>query len=102
MCKLCVIYITMEFSNPLQIQSCSITLTEFNDKEDIIYLPCNHVFSPIAIFSWIEQSESCPMCRKHFTKNDLIPGVFKLESSSAPPLDVEQASKYVICSTCKK
>jgi len=88
----------MSFTNPLQISSCPITLTEFNNNEEIIYLPCNHVFDPGAIFAWIDVNENCPICRKKVTKDELKSCMFNFHE---PVLSIEK-SKYVICSKCNK
>jgi hypothetical protein len=43
---------------------CMITLDEFNDDDDIIILPCGHVFMLDEITSWLrENSYKCPTCR---------------------------------------
>ena len=45
---------------------CSICLMPFEEKDDIIVLPCNekHYFHSTCITDWLLQENCCPMCRK--------------------------------------
>tara|TARA_B100001063_G_scaffold46185_1_gene40031 strand:+ start:19958 stop:20821 length:864 start_codon:yes stop_codon:yes gene_type:complete len=43
---------------------CSITQDEFKEGEEIVQLPCKHIFDKDAIHTWLkEESHSCPVCR---------------------------------------
>jgi len=43
---------------------CPITLESFIEKEEIIKLPCNHIFKEHGIMKWlVEESNKCPVCR---------------------------------------
>jgi len=43
---------------------CPINLTKFEQDDEIIILPCNHVYSSEVIKKWLnEESNCCPICR---------------------------------------
>ena len=43
---------------------CPINLTKFEENDEIIILPCNHVYSALPIQKWLnEESNCCPTCR---------------------------------------
>lgn len=43
---------------------CPILQTPFEDNETVTVLPCNHVFNPDAIRTWLKQHNTlCPVCR---------------------------------------
>ena len=43
---------------------CPINLTKFEQDDEIIILPCNHVYSSELIKKWLnEESNCCPTCR---------------------------------------
>ena len=43
---------------------CPINLNKFEKDDDIIILPCNHVYSSELIKKWLsEESNCCPICR---------------------------------------
>ena len=44
-------------------EECSICLENYNNKDNIIKLKCNHQFHFNCINSWIEKNECCPICR---------------------------------------
>jgi len=44
--------------------SCCITFEDFKEGENIIELPCKHIFDSQAIKTWLkEESNKCPVCR---------------------------------------
>lgn len=50
--------------NKFDMNECVITQEEFKEDEEIIQLPCNHIFKPHAIKTWLkEESSKCPICR---------------------------------------
>lgn len=51
---------------------CPIFCNNFEDNEEIIILPCNHIFSPDGIEKWLsEESNSCPVCRYEFEYKEI-------------------------------
>ena len=53
----------LEFNNDMETKQCPITLNNFREKEKIIKLPCNHIFSKDAIKEWFSNKTTCPFCR---------------------------------------
>jgi hypothetical protein len=44
--------------------SCCISLEDFKDNEEIIELPCSHIFKPESIENWLKNEKAeCPVCR---------------------------------------
>jgi hypothetical protein len=44
--------------------NCSICLEDFKDTEDVMILPCEHLFHESCIVPWLGQnSHKCPLCR---------------------------------------
>ncbi|XP_026410204.1 E3 ubiquitin-protein ligase RNF181-like [Papaver somniferum] len=43
--------------------ACAICLELSRVKEEISRMPCGHIFHADCLISWLEQSNSCPMCR---------------------------------------
>ncbi|CED83911.1 Predicted E3 ubiquitin ligase [Phaffia rhodozyma] len=59
-------------------ESCPICLLEFEDGDGIRVLPCqgSHRFHKDCIDSWlIEISAVCPLCRKDFSQNAILPSL---------------------------
>ena len=63
-------------SGKFDFSSCPITMEDFKEGDDIICLPCKHIFEPNAIENWVtNENASCPVCR------------FKLESKKVKVKD---------------
>lgn len=44
--------------------SCCIMFEDFKEDQDVIQLPCNHIFDCDGIKTWLrEESSKCPVCR---------------------------------------
>ena len=48
--------------------TCSICLMEYEQGDDLRYLPCQHHFHVACIDQWLEQNGTCPLCRKKVTE----------------------------------
>ncbi len=46
-------------------ESCSICLENFNDTISIIKLECNHTYHKDCITAWLNNNETCPLCRQN-------------------------------------
>lgn len=45
-------------------KKCPISQKDFTENDTIIKLPCNHIFGPDMIMTWLEnENASCPVCR---------------------------------------
>ena len=47
----------------LSTKECPISLEPFKDGEEIIELPCNHIFNENSIKGWLKEKHNCPVCR---------------------------------------
>tara|TARA_Y100000992_G_scaffold69024_1_gene43095 strand:+ start:3229 stop:3720 length:492 start_codon:yes stop_codon:yes gene_type:complete len=54
--------------NNLNIE-CAISLEEFKENDNIIILPCKHIFLKESIEKWLNKSKICPICRKEIIFN---------------------------------
>ena len=51
-------------SAKFDFSNCPITMEDFKEGDDIICLPCNHIFEPDGIIKWVtNENASCPVCR---------------------------------------
>jgi hypothetical protein len=51
-------------TNNFEMKECVITQEKFKENEEIVQLPCNHIFNKDAIETWLkEESSKCPICR---------------------------------------
>ena len=44
-------------------ESCCITFEKFKENDEVILLPCNHIFDISGINEWFNESSKCPVCR---------------------------------------
>lgn len=50
--------------NKYETKECVISMEEFNNGDEIIQLPCKHIFHSEPIKTWLkEESSKCPVCR---------------------------------------
>nr|KYP76612.1 E3 ubiquitin-protein ligase RNF181 [Cajanus cajan] len=55
-------------SSFLKIEKCNICMDKFevdegDDQDDVLSMPCNHVFHRECIVKWLQTSHTCPLCR---------------------------------------
>ena len=51
---------------------CAITMTKFDEGEEIIVLPCKHCFEETSIMKWLrEEKAECPICRLEFPSKEI-------------------------------
>ena len=51
---------------------CAITMTKFEEGEEIIVLPCKHCFDEESITRWLrEEKAECPVCRYSFPSKEI-------------------------------
>ncbi|KAH7138433.1 hypothetical protein B0J11DRAFT_500659 [Dendryphion nanum] len=59
---------------------CAICLNQLNDSHDtpvpVRAHPCNHVFHSTCLLTWLEDAESCPMCRHSFFEDDYAQKIY--------------------------
>ena len=45
-------------------ESCCIMFYDFEEGQDVIQLPCKHIFDPQGIKTWLKEEQAkCPICR---------------------------------------
>ena len=55
---------------PGEEEKCPICITEFEDKETVKNLPCNHIFHENCIDTWLVQNSHCPICKYDLLQRD--------------------------------
>jgi len=54
----------LTFDDSLEQKECPIDMEKFQEGEELLRLPCNHLFRKTAILNWLEnQNAQCPICR---------------------------------------
>jgi hypothetical protein len=63
-----VVYKKGEFPN----DSCSVTLMDFEEGQEVSQLPCGHIFEKDAVLKWLkDENASCPVCRKPLASKEV-------------------------------
>ena len=63
----------IKYNNNYECKLCPISMTKFEENEEIIKLPCNHIFKKDPILQWLnEESNKCPVCRKELAFKEKI------------------------------
>lgn len=58
--------------NKFEEKKCTITQEEFEEKQVIAQLPCNHIFNKEGILYWLEnESNACPVCRRELNYKEI-------------------------------
>lgn len=47
--------------------SCSICLADYEEGDDIVIIPCKHIHHIHCLSRWLDQRQSCPMCKQSFS-----------------------------------
>ena len=50
-------------------KKCVICIEDFKDNDNVIFLPCFHVFHPKCITSWLRKKDDCPLCKINIKNN---------------------------------
>ena len=49
---------------------CPISLEDFKEGDELVELPCKHMFLKENITKWFENKSSCPVCREKINVSD--------------------------------
>lgn len=52
-----------------EYDTCPICLVEFSENEQVKELPCQHLFHPPCVDTWLNVSQLCPMCKSSVLNN---------------------------------
>lgn len=47
--------------------TCRVCLTEFEQTESVLVLPCRHVYHHDCIYRWMSTNMTCPECRRDYS-----------------------------------
>ncbi len=47
----------------LEYPSCSVCISDISNREETILLPCGHMYHSKCILEWLNQNNTCPVCR---------------------------------------
>ena len=50
--------------------TCIICMDDFKNDEDVIYLPCQHLFHRDCIYEWFKINDCCPTCKLKLTREN--------------------------------
>jgi hypothetical protein len=76
-----------------EVTVCPIMQIPFQDGDEIIRLPCNHVFTAEHILTWLEtESAICPVCR-HELPNKEVKNISEVEDESEGEGESESESE---------
>ena len=77
----------IKYDNKHECKKCAITMEEFVKDEEIIKLPCKHIFKESSIMNWLtNNSATCPVCRYEFP--------YREEKILPPPIDLPSPSSF--------
>lgn len=68
------------------VLECPVCKEDYNEGETVRQLPCNHLFHNDCIVPWLEQHDTCPVCRKSLTGQNTAtnpPGLTGMNFSSS-------------------
>ena len=51
--------------------SCSVCKDIFEIQQNVLYLPCKHVYHEDCILPWLKERNSCPTCRFELPTDDV-------------------------------
>lgn len=49
------------------LKDCVVCMTEYNNDETLITLPCFHIYHKDCILEWFKTNDTCPLCKGHVT-----------------------------------
>ena len=69
---------------------CAVCLVAFGAGQEVVHLPCSHVFHRACIIRWLARSRRCPFCRAELSQIR-AEGAAGWAGDNKPPLSVEAA-----------
>mmetsp|Transcript_13201 Transcript_13201/g.22389 ORF Transcript_13201/g.22389 Transcript_13201/m.22389 type:complete len:119 (-) Transcript_13201:67-423(-) len=53
----------------MELPCCSVCITDFQLSQKGLFLPCGHIFHPDCIKPWLQDHNTCPVCRTELPQN---------------------------------
>lgn len=75
-------------------KKCPICLNEYEPGVTVKKLPCDHHFHCSCIVPWLQQTNSCPMCRKEYPTDDPVYEEFRKEKAREKQRQFERESLH--------
>jgi len=50
--------------------TCAVCLGDYEDNNEIRYLPCNHHFHSECVDQWLQLNKTCPLCKKDISERN--------------------------------
>ncbi|XP_019433500.1 PREDICTED: probable E3 ubiquitin-protein ligase RHC2A [Lupinus angustifolius] len=50
-------------------ESCSVCLEELIEEEEVLAMPCKHMYHQECITNWLQRCDTCPLCRFSMNKS---------------------------------
>lgn len=63
--------------------NCIICLDNFKLNDEILYLPCMHLYHKECIIKWFLKEDICPLCRDDYKKNKSNLNNYNINNNSA-------------------
>lgn len=76
-------------NNPLGMSRCTICLDDYEEKESLRALQCDHLFHEVCLATWLERKKTCPLCLRKVKKR---PSSSTFDISTPAPEMVSGAS----------
>jgi len=52
-------------------KDCIICLEAFKNGEDVITVPCFHLYHKLCVLEWFKKNNACPICKHVLSKDEL-------------------------------
>ncbi|RZC75240.1 hypothetical protein C5167_050716 [Papaver somniferum] len=72
--------------NSSDANACVICMEKFEAGTVVRYMPCSHIFHEVCLVPWLQENNSCPLCRLEIQSCSHINLLFKFSVSAAHKL----------------
>ncbi|KAJ3260132.1 hypothetical protein HK103_001208 [Boothiomyces macroporosus] len=78
----------LKFSETEEHKECPVCQDDYQIDEELISLPCKHIFHPSCIVNWLKLNGTCPVCRFSLVEKNESP------SQPEPSADTPTHQRY--------
>ncbi|KAJ3324270.1 hypothetical protein HDV06_000309 [Boothiomyces sp. JEL0866] len=75
----------LKFSDNEEHKECPVCQDDYQIDEELVRLPCKHIFHPNCIINWLKLNGTCPVCRFSLVENKSPTQPTQPEPSSNTP-----------------